>query len=778
MLSSLHALVADYWFWGLVGMVAGGALSVRNLLKTGFGFPLAVALVTLATYGLLLGMRLLGILAQDPGISLTVLVGELLNPVMLPRSVMGGPPAGFAVVALTLLVVRRPVWESLGSVAPGFALGHAISRVGCLFNGCCYGTPSDLPWAIASDALHTHVHPTQIYNLLTELLAVVVMQLLWRNRPQWRRYLGSLYLAWFCLSRFGLEFVRGEPPGPELIEGLRFYQSVALILLFALALMPLALLRWGRRGLLPGALSISVPVVLLLVWPGGPRPALEQPTVERPGEVGPTYLIATRTMFETDLAEQVARRKASGLRVKLRAWTEPPTARDLQAWVRAESSGQGFVLLVGDAGASEEQQEPWHVPSVLQTQASSKIQPTDALVGDLDDDRRPDLAVGRWPVRDLTGLRLQLDKLRALEARTLTVEQQRLLFWSMTETGVVNLAELGRELTQLVPRELGIFAINGDPRSGYTGHRPDQRKRFLAELGRGAIVSLVLSHGSFRSLSGGEFQGQKIGLTIEDLTRLPGGPPGGALFMLGCDSARFDLPASMGPSLAEAVVARADGPVVAVAATASTSPLANLLFIRELIRRATDRPATYGELLLTIQRRLMEMGDMTLGRVAEQDQLFARHVSALPAEQRRMLEVSTLPRGGISSYTLLGDPAVPIPWPLKMALELTPLDGAGWQLGGTVEEDCQEVRVELVSRRFEEVPADETVEARRALFEELNRSPATLEIVRRPPKTWSTQLELPPDLEPAISYLRASALCPSGLHVGVASLPAAATPAP
>jgi phosphatidylglycerol:prolipoprotein diacylglycerol transferase len=33
-------------------------------------------------------------------------------------------------------------------VAPGMALGLVLGRIGCLMNGCCFGGPCDLPWAV------------------------------------------------------------------------------------------------------------------------------------------------------------------------------------------------------------------------------------------------------------------------------------------------------------------------------------------------------------------------------------------------------------------------------------------------------------------------------------------------------------------------------------------------------------------------------------------------------------------------------------------------------
>ena len=55
-----------------------------------------------------------------------------------------------------------------------------IGRFGCLLAGCCYGRPSDVPWAITftdpvaaanvGTPLGIPLHPTQLYDAGAELL--------------------------------------------------------------------------------------------------------------------------------------------------------------------------------------------------------------------------------------------------------------------------------------------------------------------------------------------------------------------------------------------------------------------------------------------------------------------------------------------------------------------------------------------------------------------------------------------------------------------------------
>lgn len=97
--------------------------------------------------------------------------------------------------------------------APGFALGNAIGRIGCLLNGCCYGAACDLPWAIRfadekrPGFLTAPSHPTQIYETLLNLVAFGVLHF-WSRRPHRRGEIMLGFFGLYCVSRFITEQFR------------------------------------------------------------------------------------------------------------------------------------------------------------------------------------------------------------------------------------------------------------------------------------------------------------------------------------------------------------------------------------------------------------------------------------------------------------------------------------------------------------------------------------------------------------------------------------------
>lgn len=114
------------------------------------------------------------------------------------------------------------------------AVAIAIGRIGCFAAGCCYGTPTALPWGIpfarSGDSLPRH--PTQLYEASFHLLMAALLLVL-QTRGVLRGQLIKLYILSYLGYRFLTEFIR---PEPELLFGLTGYQwaAIALAPLFAL----------------------------------------------------------------------------------------------------------------------------------------------------------------------------------------------------------------------------------------------------------------------------------------------------------------------------------------------------------------------------------------------------------------------------------------------------------------------------------------------------------------------------------------------------------------
>ncbi len=131
----------------------------------------------------------------------------------------GGLFLATAVAILRILWLKLPLWRVTDCLAPGVALGHVFGRLGCLINGCCYGRPSAMPWAIsyphefAKDNTPlfplTPVHPTQVYEGVLNL--GLALGLSWfHGRRRFDGQVSALYLIGYAGIRFFVELFRGD----------------------------------------------------------------------------------------------------------------------------------------------------------------------------------------------------------------------------------------------------------------------------------------------------------------------------------------------------------------------------------------------------------------------------------------------------------------------------------------------------------------------------------------------------------------------------------------
>lgn len=143
--------------------------------------------------------------------------------------------AYFAVeVAKYTLGVKTKTGDSF---AVPVAITVAIGRLGCFAAGCCYGTPTELPWGIRFpnvDALARH--PTQLYESIFHGTAAVTMVFLQRN-GLFKGQLVKLYIIAYLAYRLLSEQIRPEP---------RFWMGLTSYQWFAIILIPIFLLLWWR----------------------------------------------------------------------------------------------------------------------------------------------------------------------------------------------------------------------------------------------------------------------------------------------------------------------------------------------------------------------------------------------------------------------------------------------------------------------------------------------------------------------------------------------------
>jgi phosphatidylglycerol:prolipoprotein diacylglycerol transferase len=122
---------------------------------------------------------------------------------------------------------RLPALRVMDHFIPYVALGHAIGRIGCFLNGCCYGRPSDAWCAVEFPGHGVSVLPTQLFEAAGLFILFIALRRLQRPRvlarPGW---LLGLYLCGYGLLRFVIEAFRGDQV--PFLAGLTLQQVISL----------------------------------------------------------------------------------------------------------------------------------------------------------------------------------------------------------------------------------------------------------------------------------------------------------------------------------------------------------------------------------------------------------------------------------------------------------------------------------------------------------------------------------------------------------------------
>lgn len=149
--------------------------------------------------------------------------GDVLNVVRSAGVFYGGLIAAVGVAFWYMRRVKLPLWPTTDAFAPGIALGHVVGRVGCLMAGCCWGKPTDLPWAITftdplaaanvGTPLNVALHPTQVYEAAAELLILIALLATERRGRNFAGRTFWIYMLAYAVSRFVIEIFRGDPRG-------------------------------------------------------------------------------------------------------------------------------------------------------------------------------------------------------------------------------------------------------------------------------------------------------------------------------------------------------------------------------------------------------------------------------------------------------------------------------------------------------------------------------------------------------------------------------------
>jgi phosphatidylglycerol:prolipoprotein diacylglycerol transferase len=113
-------------------------------------------------------------------------------------------------------------------IIPSVFVGIGFGRIGCLLNGCCYGDPTSLPWAIQfprdsatfasmleknlvdiNDPCTPWLHPTQIYSSIDGFIIAAITSWYFGHRRRNGEVL-AVALMIYPVTRFCIELLRAD----------------------------------------------------------------------------------------------------------------------------------------------------------------------------------------------------------------------------------------------------------------------------------------------------------------------------------------------------------------------------------------------------------------------------------------------------------------------------------------------------------------------------------------------------------------------------------------
>ena len=205
--------------WGLmvaIGFGVGLWYSVRRARKIGYPESRIFDLAFIIMVSAIVCSRLWYVLTHISEFSGNWL--DVINPFqgggfgIAGMAMVGGVVGAIISAILYCLIKKINFFEITDIIAPTFLLGMFIGRWGCFFNGCCFGRPSKMFWAMVfppnspagSVFPHTPIHPTELYESFIDLAFFIILIFL---EKRYKKFVGWSFWMTFFFYGFGRALV-------------------------------------------------------------------------------------------------------------------------------------------------------------------------------------------------------------------------------------------------------------------------------------------------------------------------------------------------------------------------------------------------------------------------------------------------------------------------------------------------------------------------------------------------------------------------------------------
>lgn len=392
------------------------------------------------------------------------------------------------------------------------------------------------------------------------------------------------------------------------------------------------------------------------------------------------------TEFREALAPWLALRRAQGHELAL--VDNRGSAADIRGDIRklAAQGALRHIVLVGDADPAMENNRAVRARCVPAHQATAKVNirwgsepliATDNWYADLDDDRIPDVAIGRLTADTPRELTTIVQKIIDYEqTRNFDLWRRRVDFVAGMG-GFGKLADATLEIaakkfiTDGIPAGYSTSMTYGSWCSPYCPDPRDFRSAVIDRLNAGSLFWVYLGHGRERMVDHVHVPGANYPiLSTADLSKVRCQCGSPIACFLACYTAAYD---HADDCLAEEMLRSPGAPVAILGGTRVTMPYAMAVMGTELLQQCfVEHKATLGEAILAAKRNMMRPAEKNANRTLL-DALAAAFSPApvdLPAELAEHLDL----------FNLIGDPLLRLRYPKSVELEVAEQATAGTTL--------------------------------------------------------------------------------------------------
>ena len=185
---------------------------------------------------------------------ISYLFTKMLNPFVAGHVFYGGLLGGFLAGAAATLIAyphdRKSFLKTADAASICVANGLWLTRIGCFFEGCCFGRPSQLfgvrfPQGSKTmftlfhiDPEHTNLFtdtppliPTQLIHSFSNLVIfIVLLRLACSKEPKEPGFISAVFLLSYSVTRFLIEFLRYDIRGSFLMFSTSQWISIILFI--------------------------------------------------------------------------------------------------------------------------------------------------------------------------------------------------------------------------------------------------------------------------------------------------------------------------------------------------------------------------------------------------------------------------------------------------------------------------------------------------------------------------------------------------------------------